>query len=122
MARLESTVKQLRRALRGGTVRLTLSDGTRRHIDPDEAFLEIFGHGFEAMRSEYFGEPYPKPPAVLTDIGRVRSPKERSRALGGILRGSSPLCAYDLDRLVGEGELVSRTFRSSEEGQGEDDG
>jgi hypothetical protein len=108
---LRSRVKRLERAARGDLASFVLEDGSRYYYDPQSG--ECFLHSMDCLRAQGDCEPFPEPPETVKAIVRAR---DRRAALDQLApNGSFGVFPYEVEALVGRGELVPRSLVAGRE-------
>jgi hypothetical protein len=99
-------LNRLERDAREHLASFVLEDGSRYYYDPVSA--ELFLHMCDCLRAQGDGEPFPEPPETIKAIARARD----RRAAYEQVRGGAmwELFPYEVDALVGRGEIVPRSL------------
>jgi hypothetical protein len=109
---LRNWIKRLERDAREGLESFVLEDGLRFHYNPTSA--ECFLHSMDCLRAQGEGETtFPEPPETIKAIARAR---DRRAALNQLYpSGSFGVFPYEVEPLIGRGELVPRSLVAGRE-------
>jgi hypothetical protein len=111
MGRIKGRLKRLERGAREDLASFALEDGSRHYYDP--ASGECFLHSVDCLRAQGDCEPFPEPPETLMAIARAR---DRRAAFDQLYpMGSLSVFPYEVEALVGRGELVPRSLVAGRE-------